>query len=333
MKEPLVKNTAQKLIERHPSLPARTLARMLNRDHPMLYPTVERARSAVRTIVGTNGDTNRALALPELVREPRNAGEWEGIPAGTREIDWRSFELDGPLKALVLSDIHIPFQDDAALILALKHGKKHGCDTIVLNGDLMDCYRLSRWETDPRKFKFREEVSDTIAFFETLRENFPKARIIWKHGNHEERYIVGMKRDHAVFLDIPEFEMGALVHCDKLGIEIVDDMKPIRVGKLNVLHGHEYRFSISNPVNPARGLFMRAKVNVACSHFHQTSQHSESDLDGKLTSAWSMGCLCDLHPRYMPLNKWNIGFMEVEVDSSGAFEVGNYRIIDGRIFA
>jgi len=39
------------------------------------------------------------------------------------------------------------------------------------------------------------------------------------------------------------------------------------------------------------------------------------------------------HPRYMPLNKWNIGFAKVETDNEGRFEVSNYRIVDGRIYA
>lgn len=333
MKTPLVKNEAVKLCERFPSLPSRTLARMLNRDHPHLFPTVERARGEVRRVFGLRGPSGMRSCVPSLVRPKRNAGEWDGVPAGTREIDWRTFDVDGKARCLVLSDIHIPFHDADTLKLALAHGKKSKCDVILLNGDLMDCYKLSRWEVDPRKFPFHREVSDTIAFLETLRENFPKARIIWKLGNHEERFMNTMKKDHAVFLDIPEFDIAKLVHADKLGIEIVDDMRPVRLGKLNVLHGHEYRFSISNPVNPARGLFMRAKVSVMCSHFHQTSQHSESDLEGKIVSAWSIGCLCDLHPRYMPLNKHNRGFAKVETDASGKFEVANYRIIDGRIFS
>ena len=298
-KEPLVKNEAVNLCRRFPTLPARTLARMLNRDHPQLFPTIERARCTVRDVMGLRGPSNARKAVADIVRPKRNAGEWEGVPVGSREIDWRTFDVDGRAKCLVLSDIHIPFHDENSLILALKHGKKAKCDTILLNGDLMDCYKLSRWEVDPRKFPFQNV----------------------------------MKKDHAVFLDVPDFDLARLVHADKLGIEIVDDMRPVKLGKLSVLHGHEYRFSISNPVNPARGLFMRAKVSVMCSHFHQTSQHSESDLDGKVVSAWSLGCLCDLHPRYMPLNKWNIGFAQVETDAQGRFEVSNYRIVDGRIYA
>lgn len=333
MRTPHTKQVAEELCKRFPNLPARTLARMLHRDHPALFATPERARSDVRFVFGINGERNRQrTASKQLHREPRKAGEWDGVPSGQREIDWRTFDIEGAVRCLVLSDIHIPFHDRDAVILALKHGKKMKCNVILLNGDIMDCYRLSRWETDPRKFPFHREVSDAIAFFETLRENFPKAKIVWKLGNHEERFDASMKREHAVLLDIPEFDLPKLVHADKLGIEMVSDMRPIKVGKLTVLHGHEYKFSISNPVNPARGLYLRAKVSTMCGHFHQTSQHSESDLDGKVVSAWSTGCLCDLHPRYMPLNKWNIGFSEITTDSSGHFEVGNHRIIDGRIY-
>jgi hypothetical protein len=99
-----------------------------------------------------------------------------------------------------------------------------------------------------------------------------------------------------------------------------------------VLHGHEYRFPITNPVNPARGLFLRAKALAMCFHFHQTSQHSERNLAGKIMSTWSIGGLMDLHPDYRPLNNWNHGFAIVPFNSSGEFEVESYRIIGGKAY-
>ena len=49
-------------------------------------------------------------------------------------------------------------------------------------------------------------------------------------------------------------------------------------------------------------------------------------------ACWSTGCLCDLHPRYMPLNKWNHGFAIVDLDTAGGFSVRNFRIIDGKVY-
>ena len=40
---------------------------------------------------------------------------------------------------LVLSDIHLPYQDNEAVRLALKYGKEQGVNHIILNGDIIDC--------------------------------------------------------------------------------------------------------------------------------------------------------------------------------------------------
>jgi hypothetical protein len=53
---------------------------------------------------------------------------------------------------------------------------------------------------------------------------------------------------------------------------------------------------------------------------------------GKLITTWSTGCLCNLNPDYMVLNKWNHGFAFVEVGSNGDFTVKNHRIYKGRVW-
>ncbi len=323
---------AAELVAANPSLPARTLARMLKRDHPKLFTSVERARSEVRRVLGVNGVFHRKTLKghQQLRRAPRKAGEWDGIPIGEREIDWTPHNIRAR-RVLVLADIHAPYHFRDALVKALEVGRAEGCDHLFLNGDALDCYAISRWETDPRKRDFKKELDVAKTMLRTFSDAYPGA-VTWKMGNHEERYTAYMLRNAPVFLDVPQFQFRSVTGADELGIQLVEDMRVVRLGKLNMLHGHEYRFSITNPVNPARGLFLRSKVNAACGHFHQSSQHSESDLNGKTVACWSSGCLCDLHPRYMPLNKWNHGFLIVDIEPGGAFSVRNFRILDGKVY-
>ncbi len=106
----------------------------------------------------------------------------------------------------------------------------------------------------------------------------------------------------------------------------------IHLNNLWGIHGHEYVGGISAPVNPARGLFLKAKVSTFQGHNHQTSEHTEPTLTGKMVTTWSLGCLSELHPAYMPLNKWNHGFAEVDLDPNGEdFEFNNKRIFKGKI--
>jgi hypothetical protein len=55
-------------------------------------------------------------------------------------------------------------------------------------------------------------------------------------------------------------------------------------------------------------------------------------MNGKIITTWSVGCLCELNPAYMPLNRWNNGFAMVELDSNGEdFYFHNKRIYKGKI--
>jgi len=321
------------LINKFPDAPALTLAKKAYREHPNLWSGVESCRSAVRLILGAHGKKDRKNAIDKtLFRTLRPAG-WTGvIPVSLSQNDWQAFEIKEAHKTLILSDVHIPFHDAAALETALEYGKKRKPSLIILNGDIFDHFAISRWIKDPRKRNFIDEVKDGKYFLKGLRQVFPKARILFKKGNHEERYELFMQLKAPELFGLPEFEWGNVFGLDDFGIELVDQKRPIRLGKLNVLHGHEYVFAISNPVNPARGLYLRAKRHALCGHFHQSAAHSEKDLEQNVISTWSTGALCDMHPEYRPLNPWSTGFAFVETDKTGAFHVDNLRVINGEVY-
>jgi len=132
-------------------------------------------------------------------------------------------------------------------------------------------------------------------------------------------------------LDVRGMELEKLMGIEELNIRVVRDKLRIKLGKLTVIHGHEYPTLVIGLVNAARGLFLRAKTSVLCGHHHQVSDHSETDLNRKLVKTWSTGCLCELNPHYTQLNKWSHGFGLVEVDSRGHFQVQNKTIFDGEV--
>jgi hypothetical protein len=51
-----------------------------------------------------------------------------------------------------------------------------------------------------------------------------------------------------------------------------------------------------------------------------------------MVTTWSLGCLCELHPAYLPINKWNWGFGIVDIEKGGDFEVRNHTIYKGKVF-
>lgn len=277
-----------------------------------------------------SADRKRASAP----RKPRKAGGgFKSIPKGLTHFEkWGAYVVDGKCRAAILSDLHIPYHDQTALLAALAHVQVCDPSVIVLNGDVADFYSVSFWEKDPRKRDFRAEVDTVKVVLSQIRLAFPNARIIYKCGNHEERYERYMLVKAPELLDMEVTQIGQILSLPEFDIELVRDKRPIRLGKLNVIHGHEFRFAIAGPVNPARGFFNKAKAHCIGGHLHQTSQHSEKNINQSVISTWSTGCLCDLHPDYAPINQWNHGFAMVDVTRTGVFQVNNLRIVDGECY-
>lgn len=125
--------------------------------------------------------------------------------------------------------------------------------------------------------------------------------------------------------------LHAWLGLSETGIEWVPDKKVIQLGKLNVIHGHEYRGGAGSSVNPARGLYLKARSVALCGHHHRTSEHHARNIRDQHEAAWSVGCACYLHPRWLPLNDWNLGFAFVHVEPDGNFMVENRRVLNGKI--
>jgi len=247
-------------------------------------------------------------------------------------LNYKDYTIPAELKrGLILADTQIPFQDNKGLSVVLDRAKQFDPDFVILNGDIIDFYRLSKFRIDPTVDDTKEAINALIQFLMALRTLFPDAEIVYKLGNHDDRFYYYMQQKAPEFFGIPEFRIESVLHTDKLGIEVVGDKRRIRAGKLYIIHGHEFWQSLNNPVNPARGLYLKAKRSSLCAHHHQTSEHTEPDIGDDLITCWSIGCCCQLHPEYMPINKWNHGFALMEKTSGGNFQLDNMRIIDGEI--
>jgi predicted phosphodiesterase len=232
---------------------------------------------------------------------------------------------------LILCDVHIPYQDNEALTVAINEGVRQGCDAVILNGDALDCHMISDFVKDPRKRKFKDELYAMRQFVDTLRQQFPTAHIYYKEGNHEERYWRYMRVKAPELFDIDAFDFASLCHLDKHNITWIDGKSKLNIGKLSIFHGHEFGKQFLPSVNVARGLFMKTKVSALCGHHHQTAEHNERDANGKFITCWGVGCLSELSPDYNPYSKYNHGFAIVEKGTNGSYSVKNLRIHEGQI--
>jgi hypothetical protein len=309
-------------------MPSLKLARIMYSENNLLFKDVEAARLVLRYIEGKHGPENRKfktiIQMPERPKNPYNLPDSD-------ETAYTPYIFKGHKRIGILSDIHVPYHNIPSLSAAITYFKKSKPDALLLNGDAIDCHRLSRFVKDPKKRNFKLELDTFKALFDIFEKEL-KCKIYFKLGNHEERYEQFLYEKASELVGVEEFEFENIIKARARGIEIIADKRPMKLNNLWGIHGHEYIGGISAPVNPARGLFLKSKVSCFQGHNHQTSEHTEPTLTGKMVTTWSLGCLSELHPAYMPLNKWNHGFAEIDLDGNGEdFEFKNKRIFEGKI--
>jgi len=310
-------------------MPSRKLARILHSENNLLFKDEEDARYALRYIEGKAGKNNiKKISKTKYFVEKERPNNPYNLPDSDETI-YKPFVLKGHKRVAIFSDIHIPYHSQAAITAALDFCKKEKPDALLLNGDVLDCFQLSRFIKDPRKRHFAEE----LRIFKEMIEIFSKTlkcKIYLKYGNHEERYENFLFQKAKELIGVDEIELDNIIKARANGIEVIKDKRIIQGNGLNIIHGHEFSTGFFSPVNVARGLFLRGKTSALQGHSHQTSEHTESDMNGKITTTWSVGCMCELHPAYAPINKWNWGFCIVDLDKSG-FQVRNKRIYKGEV--
>ena len=146
------------------------------------------------------------------------------FPNGLRHNkDFGAYPIKGVKRALLLFDVHAPYHDEEALELAVQDGIDSGCDCVILVGDFMDFYACSFWEKDPRQRDFAGELKMGREMLKSIREAFPGKQIIYKLGNHEERYERWMIAKAPELLGVEDFQIQKLLRLDELNIRLHDN--------------------------------------------------------------------------------------------------------------
>ena len=302
-----------------------TLARLMFDENPDVFSSVDHARTIIKFYTGKLGRVNANKVIdrrffgacqPKSQAKPR---EDFILPAVYNNI-------------LLMSDIHVPYHDTDAVDAALNYGIKHKINTVILNGDFMDFYRLSHFMQDPRERDLGYELAAGYEMMYYIADKLPKAKIYFLAGNHERRLSLKLKDK------MPELAGAEPGLCDldfylkfsDFGVSYLKDTQLIQAGKLFIGHGDEFRGGAGG-VNPARTFTLKTGSNFLGGHFHRTSEDSSTHIDGSVNGCWSMGCLCGMWPDYAKYNKWNHGFAHVRINDDKTFKVFNARIYNGKV--
>lgn len=244
------------------------------------------------------------------------------IPEGIIEVPLKPYLIKDVKRGLIFGDTHFGFHDKKAIETTLNYGD--GYDFILLNGDILDFYALSYFSKNPAINSIKDEVNTAKEFFRILREVYPKQRIIFYEGNHDERLRKYIWEKAPALYQVEAIQLKSLLELDKHGVELVENGRGWKIGSLHGMHGNEA--GLKGGINISRTMLLRTFENCLFNNFHKTSSSPAKTLDGKTLMNWSVGCLCGLKPKYRPINDWNWGFAEVETNGK-EFQIENKIIL------
>jgi len=155
---------------------------MYEKEKP-LFSSVEHARSVLRYLEGKSGDRNRKdVKKTEFYLETERSKNPYKLPESD-ETEYEPFIIKGYKRVAVFSDIHVPYHNVPAITTALDFCKKEKPDALLLNGDTLDAFQLSRFVKDPRKRNFASELDAMKKLIEVFQKTL-KCKIFFKYGNH-----------------------------------------------------------------------------------------------------------------------------------------------------
>lgn len=223
---------------------------------------------------------------------------------------------------VVLPDIHVPFHDVELLEKVCRFMVDHKPDGLVVGGDFLDLYSLSRYAADSlyqlRDVSLSTEYQEGRRILTQIESALPKGcdkYYIW--GNHEDRYWREVEKgDRGKYGDALQSPTVALrLHESSWTVREHWRDGHVRLGEhLEVIHG------LYCPVHSAKKHLDEWQGSVMFGHSHRSQVH----YSGK-RAAFNIGWLGDRDSKgfaYMPRTKrmqWTNGFAVVDIDDHGDY--------------
>jgi predicted MPP superfamily phosphohydrolase len=199
-------------------------------------------------------------------------------------------------RAIFLGDVHVPFEDKAAVDLALAFTRWFKPETVFLIGDIIDFYSIpSKFDRDPsRLLALQEELDATVAFLKRVRKAAPNARIVYLSGNHEHRLIRYLWK-HPEISVLKSLRLPVQLGLDDLEIEHHEYHEQVQWHGLLVEHGD--RVSKVSAATAKSMLDARGVCGIS-GHVHRLGMYYKTDNSG--VKVWmENGCLCSLSPSWI----------------------------------
>lgn len=253
----------------------------------------------------------------------------------TKQDDYKTVDQ----RILCISDAHIPFN----LPVSIYKNYSRRVDTIIVNGDLLDCFSCSSY---PKKFKVNldEELILGREYISELIELIRPKKIVFIMGNHEyrmQRY-VSDKLTNELFSVIPTDPLGMIIndgfdvndarnkiktfYCSirdmyaDMDLEIIYDADWwYKEGNVIFAHPLSYSSGMLKTTEKAMNFFLhtdRTFTGLVLGHTHKIGSFVQGGI-----KMYEQGCVCDLDKLDYNNGKLVIpnqnGYMYICLDNSG----------------
>jgi len=237
------------------------------------------------------------------------------------------------IRYIAFADIH---SDERYINLLIRFIKKTKPHYVIIGGDLLDLYAISRFNTHKRHSRgidwcineTNRELRIANRILDKIDRAAAKSKKIFLMGNHEERL-------DKFYLEYPQIEGKKAGVKQKLklierGYIFIPAGKWYKLGKLYFIHGDGYQNDIFT-----KKVAVNCRKNIRLFHNHTNQSYmitSPID-DNDKTEIKSAGCLCTNDPEYMKgiQNRWINSFFFGYILKNGNFQDFTINIIEGKI--
>lgn len=232
-------------------------------------------------------------------------------------------------------------------------------DDFVVGGDFLNLDSISHWNDknfanigfSTVRRNLHKEFAAGRKVIEDWVKILPKGgKKYYIPGNHEW-WLVGFATKYPqIFqeetdMEVPEWDsdytntqktffsklLNHYLHLEEYGFEIQPYMRPLKIGKIYFVHGHEF----GGGNNHAKSMVEKGKKNIVGGHVHTHQVYtSYSPLDfSEFHSGVSVPCLTGLGPGYLqqPNTKWLNGFYAALMQPDGFYHDYVLKIIKGKL--
>jgi hypothetical protein len=224
--------------------------------------------------------------------------------------------------ALVIGDIHFGTEDWDVIDLFLQTVDEIKPEVVILNGDTLDMFAISRYPKDIRQtyslFQERQGYHKFLKQLHDITEPY-QTKIYETNSNHSGdgnegrwwRYLSDRLGEIGGLPEIKErlsYSSVFLPKAEWSRVKLVDYVEV--VPGFIVMHGDVVR---RHGGYSARGLFEKWFTSIMCNHTHRvgmTSQRIPSigTQDEKIIRVYENGCGCNLKPLYASAANWQNAF-------------------------